>query len=245
MLALRCDRVDHAKLESRGMRSGFMAQFPSTQWSLIVRSGQTPSVRCAAFGELAGAYRSAIHDFFRARLKAQDAEDATQSFLAASYEHAWWSRADAKVGSFRGFLLMLLRRHLGRVDESYGGASDGTVVEAMIDHAPLAEQQFDTRFALVLTARAIDKLRGRYRDRGRDQLLEQLLPLLASPPEHGQLRIIAETLEMPANSLTMELKRLRARLREQLRAELTELCVDEAAFESEWRAMQDVLGGRQ
>lgn len=244
MLALRCDRVDHANLESLVVRSGFMAQFPSTQWSLIVRSGQTPSARHAAFGELASAYRSAILDFFRARLKAQDAEDATQSFLTSSYEHAWWSRADATVGSFRGFLLMLLRRHLGRLRGNCESASDDTAAEAIVDHAPLAEQQFDTRFALVLTARAIDKLRGRYHERSRDQLLEQLLPLLASPPEHGQLRILAETLELPANSLTIELRRLRARLREHLRGELMDLCVDEAAFASEWLAMQDILGGR-
>lgn len=222
-----------------------MAKFPSTQWSLIVRSGETPSARFAAFSELADAYRSAILEFFRVRLKPQDAEDATQSFLAASYEHAWWSRADARIGSFRGFLLMLLRRHLGHLRETHTGVGeDTTAVEALIDDAPSTEHQFDTRFALVLTSRALDRLRARYRDRGRDQLLEQLLPLLGSPPEHGQLKSIAETLHMPANTLTIELKRLRARLREHLRDELLNLCIDQAAFESEWLAFQDVLDGR-
>jgi hypothetical protein len=37
-----------------------------------------------------------------------DAEDAAQSFLAASFEHRWWAWADAVAGSFRGFLLMML-----------------------------------------------------------------------------------------------------------------------------------------
>jgi hypothetical protein len=84
-----------------------VAQFPSTRWSLIVRSGATPSARHAAFSELALAYRRAILNSF-ARLAPQDAEDVTQSFLEASYEHAWWSRADASAGTFRGFLLMNL-----------------------------------------------------------------------------------------------------------------------------------------
>jgi len=221
-----------------------MAQFPSTQWSLIVRSGETPSVRHVAFSELARGYRSAIVQFFRARLGPQNAEDATQSFLAASYEHAWWSRADVALGSFRGFLLMLLHRHLGRVRQNRVDAIYDIAVETLVDNTPSAEQQFDTRFAVVLTSRAIDGLRARYRERGRDGLLEQLLPLLSSRPEHGQLKTVAQTLQMPANSLTIELKRLRSRLREQLREELKDLCIDEAAFESEWVALQDVLSGR-
>ena len=221
-----------------------MVQFPSTQWSLIARSGETPSARHAAFSELARAYRSAILKFFSAQLGPHDAEDATQTFLVASYEHAWWSRADATVGTFRGFLLMLLRRHLGRVREDGQGVSDNAAAEAIVDHAPAAERQFDTRFAVVLTSRAIDSLRARYRERGRGQLLEQMLPLLSSRPEHGQLQIIAETLQMPANGLTVELKRLRRRLREQLRDELRDLCIDGASFELEWLALQDVLGGR-
>jgi len=221
-----------------------MAQFPSTQWSLIRRSGETPSQRHTAFGELALTYRRAILAFFRARLTAADAEDATQSFLAASYEHAWWARANAEVGSFRGFLLMLLHRHLGHVRaEKIDMSSDPAVIEAIADLAPAAEQQFDTRFALVLTTRAVDTLRSRYRERGRAELFDRFLPLLGAPPEHGELKQIAESMQIPANTLTIELKRLRTRLREQLRAELMDLCADESSFESEWTILQQVLGG--
>lgn len=225
--------------------TGHMAQFPSTQWSLIRRSGETPSQRHIAFGQLALAYRNAILAFFRARLAATDAEDATQAFLTASYEHAWWARADAEIGSFRGFLLMLLHRHLGhlrgtRVEMT--GACD--VAPLLLDPLPSSDHQFDTRFALVLTGRALQVLRLHYRERGRGAMFKQLLPLLASPPEHGELKPIALSMQMPANTLTIELKRLRARLREQLRAELMNLCADEAAFASDWSALQRVLDGR-
>ncbi len=222
-----------------------MAQFPSTQWSLIRRSGETPSQRHTAFGQLALAYRKAILAFFRARLAATDAEDATQSFLTASYEHHWWARANADVGSFRGFLLMLLHRHLGHLRAAAGQpGGDPALIDAMPDPQPSAEQQFDTRFALVLTARAIDTLRTRYRERSRGDVFEQLLPLMSAPPEHGELKLSAERMQMPANTLTIELRRLRARLREQLRAELMNLCADQASFESEWMMLQQVLDGR-
>jgi DNA-directed RNA polymerase specialized sigma24 family protein len=219
---------------------GRMAPFPTTQWSLIRRAGSTTTGR-TAFGELAEAYRGAIFAFFRARLDATSAEDATQSFLALSFEHAWWSRADAEAGSFRGFLLLLLRRHLGRVRAS---SEKETALETeLTDPGPSAEQQFDARFALALTARAVEALRGDYRERDRGDLFEHLLATLGAPPEHGDLQRIATALGMPANTLTVELRRLRQRLREQLRAQLQELCADAETFAEEWSTLQRILGG--
>jgi DNA-directed RNA polymerase specialized sigma24 family protein len=218
-----------------------MARFPSTQWSLIRQSGGTPSVRYQAFGELATAYRDAILAFFRARLDASAAQDATQSFLAQSYEHGWWSRADAAAGSFRGFLLLLLRRHLGHMRTRMDGETEFDA--EVVDPSPAADQHFDARFALALTARAVDVLRADYRKRDRGVLFDQLLAALGSPPEHGELQRIAAALGMPANTLTVELTRLRKRLREQVRTELKELCADQAALDSEWAILQRVLGG--
>lgn len=90
-----------------------MAEFPSTQWSLIRGSALSQAERRAAFGTLAQAYRPAMRAFLRARLPAEEAEDALQAFLAQSFEHAWFARADPAFGSFRGFLLLMLRRHVG------------------------------------------------------------------------------------------------------------------------------------
>jgi len=217
-----------------------MAQFPSTQWSLIQRSG-TSSARREAFGELARTYRTAILAFFRARMDASAAEDATQSFLTASYEHAWWSRADADVGSFRGFLLLLLRRHLGHLRQRQDGQIE--LDAELATPEPSADQQFDARFALTLTGRAVESLRADYRKRERGDLFERLLTTLGSPPAHGELQTIASELRMPPNTLTVELQRLRKRLREQLRAQLRGLCADAETFAGEWSSLQRILGG--
>jgi len=221
-----------------------MVQFPSTQWSLIRRSGETPSARREAFGKLARTYRGAILAFFRARLSSDAAEDATQAFLAASFEHGWWSRADADRGSFRSFLLLLLRRHLGHLRDLHQlPVAPLDSLPELADLGALAERQFDSRFALLLTGRALDALRGQYIARGRASLFEQLLPLLSSPPEHGQTKLLAIALGMPANTLTVEIARLRKRLRESLRAELMQLCADQTMFEAEWTTLQQVLDG--
>lgn len=221
-----------------------MPHFPSTQWSLIRASGTTPSGR-DAFTELVRAYRGPILAFFRARLPVDAAEDATQSFLVASFEHAWWSRADSQLSSFRNFLRVLLRRHLGKLRAARRPEGDAAIdADELPDDAPEIDRQFDLRFALALTARAVDAQRAHYRERGRGDLFERLLPLLSSPPEHGQLKDIAASLDLPANTLTVELARLRKRLREQMRALVADLCADEASFAAEWAAVQAILQGR-
>ena len=210
---------------------------------MIRRSGLSSDGR-VAFGELTRLYRPAIVAFFRARLGTDGAEDATQSFLAASFEKVWWSRADAGLGSFRSFLLVLLRRHAGHVrDSALLAIDDSSDAGEMADEAPDAERQFDSRFALLLTANAIEAQRARYRERQRGEVFERLLPLLSSPPEHGELKSIAAGLQMTPNTLTVELQRMRKRLREEMRAQLEQLCADEATFAAEWAALQRVLGG--
>lgn len=219
-----------------------MARFPDTQWSLIRRSGESPSARHAAFSELARAYRPAILAFFRARLSAADAEDATQSFLAASFEYHWWARADAAIGSFRGFLLLLLRRHLGHVRDARPPDGTSDALGHLPDPAPDAERQFEIRFVLLLTQHALTRLRAHYRQHEREALFDDLLPLLGSPPAHGELQDIATRLGLRPNTLTVERKRLRERLREALREELRQLCADADAFDSEWADLQALLG---
>jgi len=221
-----------------------MARFPDTQWSLIRRSAESPSARHSAFSQLVQEYRPAIVAFFRARLPEADADDAVQSFLAASFEHAWWTRADAGIGSFRGFFLMLMHRHLGHVRT---GRSPHLALDEVMepsDPAPAFDRVFDARFALQLTRRALDALRSQYRERGRDGLFDQLLPLLGDPPDHGGLKQAAEAINVNPNTLTVELKRLRTRLRAALSEELRQLCVDQAAFEADWAALHAVLGAQ-
>ncbi|MBS0458398.1 MAG: hypothetical protein JSS44_13845 [Proteobacteria bacterium] len=221
-----------------------MPHFPSTQWSLLRQAGPTPSGR-ESFGALVRAYRAPILAFFRARMPADAAQDATQSFLAASYELDWWSRADAQRGSFRNFLRVLLRRHLSRLRSVREPAASADIApDDLTDPAPDADHQFDLRFALALTARAVDAQRAQYGARGRGDLFETLLPLLSSPPEHGELKEMAASLGLPANTLTVEINRLRKRLREQMRSLVADLCADAASFAGEWDAVQAILQGR-
>ncbi|MGJ8670864.1 MAG: RNA polymerase sigma factor [Oceanococcus sp.] len=218
-----------------------MAVFPETQWSLIQRSGETPTLRHAAFSDLARDYRPAIAAFFRARLSSADADDAVQSFLAASFEHGWWARARAEAGSFRGFLLLLMRRHLGRIRSRRRFHEPLSDANEPSDSTPDAERLFDARFALILVDKALTELRASYQQRGREPLFLELVQLLREKPEHGGLQAAAAKLGLAPNTLTVEIRRLRQRLNEQTRCELEQLCANQQTFQQEWSTLRSII----
>lgn len=218
-----------------------MADFPSTQWHLIRGSALSQDDRRAAFGALVEAYRPAILAYLRARVGVGDAEDLLQSFLESSYEHAWFARADPEFGSFRGFLLVMLKRHVGHWRERRqlpvdALGEDSAVVDPAAGVDP--ERAFDARFLMTLTAQALAQLRQTYVLRDRATLYDTMLPLLTSPPERGELARLAAQLEMPPNTLAVELKRLRERVAGAMREQLAELCVDPLTADRDWHALR-------
>src|SRR5471030_1329211 len=136
-----------------------MAAFPTTRWSLIRSSGRQPGEVGAAWSDLVRDYRPAIVGFFRRSALARDAEDLAQEFLLRSMRDGWWSRADPEVGSFRRFLLVLLKRFLS-MQSSAGHRRfevSGPIVEES-EHGQTPERLFDLEFAVCLTRVALAQL---------------------------------------------------------------------------------------
>jgi DNA-directed RNA polymerase specialized sigma24 family protein len=218
-----------------------MAEFPSTQWHLVRGTALSQDDRRVAFGTLVETYRPAILAYLRARVGVGDAEDLLQSFLTSSYEHAWFARADPEFGSFRGFLLVMLKRHVGHWRERRQLAAeplddDATIADTAAGVDP--ERAFDARFLMTLTAQALAQLRQTYVLRDRAALYDTMIPLLTSPPERGELARLAAQLEMPPNTLAVELRRLRERVAGAMREQLAELCVDPLTADRDWHALR-------
>ncbi|MBN8738268.1 MAG: hypothetical protein BGP24_03730 [Lysobacterales bacterium 69-70] len=222
-----------------------MAAFPTTRWSLIHASRRSPAQTRAAWAALMRDYRPAIVAYFRRGALARDAEDLAQEFLLRSMQSDWWARADAEVGSFRRFLLALLKRfRLNREsaasqrrefgDEALDGV-DGS------DGADTPEARFDLQFALCLTRTALDGLRERYAREGRAELFAGLEPWLAEAPGHGELAALATRLQVAPNTLAVSLRRLRQRLQEGIRTALGELCLEHAQVDADLAALREAL----
>lgn len=220
-----------------------MAVFPTTRWSLIQASDRQPGDVAAAWGDLVRDYRPAILGFFRRGSLAREAEDLAQEFLLRSMRDGWWSRADPEVGSFRRFLLVLLKRFLLM---QYGAGHrrfevSGTIVDEG-DHGQTPERQFDLEFALCLTRIALVQLREEYEGNGRSELFDALQPWLSETPEHGELAALGASIGVAPNTLSVQLKRLRARFRKVVRATLADLSLDAEHAKADLDALRVVLG---
>jgi DNA-directed RNA polymerase specialized sigma24 family protein len=198
-------------------------------------------VACA-WSDLVRDYRPAILGFFRRSALAGDAEDLTQEFLMRSMRDGWWSRADPEIGSFRRFLLVLLKRFLAvQRDAGYRRFEVIGVEIEESDDGQTPEQQFDLEFALCLTRTALAELRSEYGGSGRAELFDALQPWLSEAPEHGELVALGTRLQIAPNTLAVQLKRLRARFQKTVRSTLAELCIDPEHAASDLDALRHVL----
>lgn len=219
-----------------------MSVFPTTRWSLIHASRRSPQDAAAAWSALVRDYRPAIVAYFRRSALAHEAEDLTQEFLLSSMQDDWWSRADADIGSFRRFLLALLKRFL--LNRWSSAQQRCEVTAETVDlggHDDSPEAQFDLHFALCLARTALDALRARYARDGRAELFAQLEPWIAEVPAPGEIAALATRLDVAPNTLAVQLKRLRQRLREAIRTTLAELCIDRAQTEADLNALRGAL----
>ena len=222
-----------------------LAVFPTTRWSLIQASEPQSGEVAAAWSDLVRNYRPAILGFFRRSALARDAEDLAQEFLMRSMRDGWWSRADREAGSFRRFLLVLLKRFIAmEFDAGYRRfeVMGVSVEESAAKQTP--ERQFDLEFALCLTRTALDNLRGEYENSGRGELFAVLQPWLSESPEHGEFATLGKRLGVAANTLAVQLKRLRARFQKAVRTALTDLSIDAKHAAADLEALRVVLASQ-
>jgi DNA-directed RNA polymerase specialized sigma24 family protein len=219
-----------------------MPAFPTTRWSLIQASDRQPDAVAAAWVDLVRDYRPAILAFFRRSALARDAEDLAQEFLLRSMHDGWWSRADPEIGSFRRFLLVLLQRFLATQTASGYRRFERTGIEVEDLHDDATpERQFDFEFALCLTRTALARLHSDYADSGRGALFDALQPWLSEQPERGDLAALGAQLQTAPNTLAVQLKRLRARFQQAVRAALADLSLDEQHANDDLDALRAVL----
>jgi DNA-directed RNA polymerase specialized sigma24 family protein len=220
-----------------------MAVFPTTRWSLIQASDRQADDVACAWSDLVRDYRPAIVGFFRRSALAREADDMAQEFLLRSMRDGWWSRADPQVGSFRRFLLVLLKRFM--ITQSDSGHRRFEVIGVSVeeyDHGQTPERQFDLEFAVCLTRAALNQLQGEYESGGRGELFVALQPWLSEAPEHGELAALGVRLQVAPNTLAVQLKLLRARFRKAVRAALADLSIDAKHAAADLEALRAVLG---
>ena len=207
-----------------------------------------------ALEELCRTYRAPVVGYIRSRTRnADDVEDLAQSFFARFIEHAYHAHADPARGSFRAFLLTVLKHFLEDAGErthaiKRGGnvqfqpldslVSGGAIDAARIEERDTPDHVFERAWAEAALRAAMRALQAEAAAAGRSALFDQLCEFLVERPSESDYTRIAAALNMRRNTIAVAVHRLRQRLHELVRAELAETAADAPGAEREFTALR-------
>jgi RNA polymerase sigma factor (sigma-70 family) len=229
-------------------------EFPSTQWSKVLNAGhgELPG-GSAALEDLCCAYWPPLYSFLRRQGHSpHDAEDLVQGFVARVLAREDLAGVGPEKGRFRTFLLTSMRNFVIKQALRDKALKRGGGLATISINAEEAERlcgadltaispeaAFDRRFARAVVTRAFAALREEHRARGKEMFFETLSPYLDGAEPEGYERTAAE-LGMTPGAVAVAVHRMRARLRELLRAEVRQLCSSATEEEQEMKHLLEV-----
>jgi RNA polymerase sigma-70 factor (ECF subfamily) len=212
--------------------------FVTTLWTTVLQAGSAETTQSRpALERLCRAYWYPIYAHVRRRGHSpHDAQDLTQGFFARLIAQCAWQDLSPAKGRFRSFLLAVLANFLAderdrrdalkrgggqivlSLDET--AAEERYALEAGGGATP--EQEFDRRWALAVLERAIEALALEQTSAGRQHQFGQLRGFLLDATGTRDYTAVATELKMPPNTVAVNVRRLRQRYRELVRAEVAQ-----------------------
>ncbi|MCC6784384.1 MAG: sigma-70 family RNA polymerase sigma factor [Planctomycetes bacterium] len=232
-------------------------RFPATRWSAVlgVRSADRLE-RGRAFERIAAAYWKPAYAYVRLRWRATDAEaeDLVQGFLTAAWEKELFARYEPGRAAFRTWFRLLLDGHVGNERKAARRQKrGGGIAPLSLDFAsaeselrgrePVGEDQveafFDREWVRQLFALAVEDLRGAAASAGRGAafLAFERFDLADEPGQRPSYAALAADLGVPVTTITNWLHQQRKQFRAAVLARLRELCMTDAEFREEARAI--------
>jgi RNA polymerase sigma factor (sigma-70 family) len=228
--------------------------FASTTWSLVLAAGNAADDG-RALERLCAKHWRPIYVFARrSGLSPADAEDATQEFFIELLERDWLKKADPSRGSFRAFLLALLRNFLAnrrRVSQAERRGGKATIlsldgVDAERELVALAvkiadpSQAYEASWANGVLRTAWDRLAREQKDAGKITVFESLRAFVTQTPAMGDYQRLSEQLGMRRGQIALLIHRLSRRFTELIRAEVADTLVDRSELDNELRFLLEV-----
>jgi RNA polymerase sigma-70 factor (ECF subfamily) len=230
--------------------------FATTHWTRVLdaRAADGPDGR-AALEELCGAYWPALYAWLRARGRSEaDAADLVQGYFAALFAREGLGKLEREGGRFRDWLLAGLRNH--ERDEHERGAAQkrggGRLPLSFETHfdwrgetrrlelassVATPEQAFERRWAEAVLERARERV-ARDLAGGDEGEWKALAPVLeGEPPDKRALAARG----LSAVAIRVRVHRLRARLGQAVRDELTATLGPDSDTETELGALIEAI----
>ncbi len=229
--------------------------FASTAWSIVLAAAQDPDGG-AALDRLCRCYWRPAYTFARGSgLPRCDAEDATQDFFRHLLAGEWLKQADPNRGSFRAFLLTLMRNFLSnrrRHDHAQkrGGAVpplslDTDACERELSSLTAADADpalaYERAWAGCVLQAALDRLAEEQALVGKNERFDALRLYLTQSPEAGDYERLSRTLGLSRNQIAVLIHRHSRRFAELIRTEVADTLVDRTDLDLELRRLLAVL----
>jgi len=235
-------------------------EFLTTRWSLVSHAGKRFSdSHEAALAELCQAYWYPLYVFARRQGKShEDAQDATQGFLARLMERNSFGTADREKGRFRTYLLAGFKHFMadewrkgqalkrgGQVQTVPLGQGDG--LEKFLEEPNLTLQPevlFDRSWALAVIDRVETRLEAEYNSAGKGDVFRALRPSLLSKGEESHAEISQRT-GLTEGGVRMGIHRMRRKFGDLIRDEVGHTVASVSDVEDEVRWLMRVLAENQ
>lgn len=217
------------------------ARFATTRWSVVSEAQRRgrPETKARdasvddALASLCQTYWPAVYAFLRRQgHRPEGARDLTQGFFAKLLEKDWIERADVDRGSFRAFLVTLVRRYVAsefQRETSLRRGGDAKLISisgedqrGWLEPATHAtpEKAFDSAWIQAMLAQVLQELRQEYASAGQMERFEVLEPYLVAGESPPPFPALAATLGLAESSCRVAVFRARRRYRELLRGEI-------------------------
>jgi len=218
---------------------------------VVAAAGDSVDARCA-LETLCRTYHAPVLAYVRRHAHPMElADDLTQAFFLEFIEVALHARADPARGRFRSYLLTAVKRFL--IDQhthehrlKRGGA---VMLESLdADRSPeiaghdSPEAVFERDWALAALQAALTRLRAEAAAAGKLALFEQLQEFLTERPADADYERVASALGLRRNTLAVAVHRLRHRLRELVRSEISQTTQDREDMREELHSLRAAFG---
>lgn len=230
-----------------------MTRFCTTRWSLVMDARSASHAAARALDQLIQVYRPPVLAYVRRHsYDSAAAEDLTQSFFEQLLRLRTYASADPERGRFRVFLLVALKRFLSnQATAAHAAKRGGGQIALSLDEQ--AEQgslpadtdspdaAYDRAWARVVVNQAAARLESEAQAAGKGELFLALREFLLESPDSDDYAQAAERLGLRRNTLAVAIHRMRQRLRELVREELSDTVDGAEQIQAEMDDLQHAL----
>lgn len=225
------------------------APFLTTRWTRVCLAKVDSEDGRRALADLCDAYYEPVVAYLRSVLRDADAaRDMSHAFFAKMLAGDTIHTADPERGRFRSYLLGAVKHFVSHQRDATLRMKRGGGIEAVSLNGEEAAEvpdvrllqpdaEFDRQWAVTVIARSMEALRAECARAGRGEFFELVSGILSGHASHGDQTALAATCGMSFDAFRMAVSRLKKRLRQCVKSEVSGTLEDPSAVQDEMETL--------